>query len=452
MKSAIRISALLWADILVGYAMFVMQDYLTDVWGLSFTHAAAILNIWNGISFILQPLFLFFVVDAFLGNFGMLVISSTTYTLGIFFLFMSAPPILANSTGTCKQYEQECIGRTQKALFYTGMALIAVGVAGNNVSVRSFLPEQDEGTHDYGAVIGCLRIPSMIMVALVGLIGAIALPYIKPWTIRFGIPAICTAIAWLSFLTGLCCYQYNILGPERNKIGKMCRMFSLDMLPMWITFIACGIVSSTGNTYFVEQAKNLDRNLGKWKVPTQVLLLAQTWLGRLLAFVAGLIFNGSTSGVIVAKLFAVLCCTAAALIEKMRLNKVRNHSLLDSPDEDIPMSVYWLLFQFVLLGGLDSLLEKSVDEFNEDESDGEESERQWLEIFTKGVSGVGYLCSVLSVYVVGGISGNGGKPSWFQFTLNRSRLDRYYWVLAVLSGVSIVFFVVGRLCCRCRNR
>ncbi|KAH6769237.1 hypothetical protein C2S51_014573 [Perilla frutescens var. frutescens] len=452
MKSAIRISALLWADILVGYAMFVMQDYLTDVWGLSFTHAAAILNIWNGISFILQPLFLFFVVDAFLGNFGMLVISSTTYTLGIFFLFMSAPPILANSTGTCKQYEQECIGRTQKALFYTGMALIAVGVAGNKVSVSSFLQEQGEETHDYGAVIGCLRIPSMIMVALIGLIGAIALPYIKPWTIRFGIPAICTAIAWLSFLTGLCCYKYNKVGPERNKIVKMCRMFSLDMLPMWITFIACGIVSSTGNTYFVEQAKNLDRNLGKWKVPTQVLLLAQTWLGRLLAFVAGLIFKGSTSGVIVAKLFAVLCCTAAALIEKMRLNKVRNHSLLDSPDEDIPMSVYWLLFQFVLLGGLDLLLEKSVDEFNQDESDGEESERQWLEIFTKGVSGVGYLCSVLLVYVVGRISGKGGKPSWFQFTLNRSRLDRYYWVLAVLSGVSILLFVVGRLCCRCRNR
>lgn len=362
---------------------------------------------------------------------------------------MSAPPVLANSTGSCKQYEQECIGHTHKALFFTGMALIAVGVAGNKVSVIRFL-EQQPDKPDGSEVIGCLKIPSLIMVALVGVAGAIALPYIKPWTFRFGIPAACTAIATLSFLTGFCCYM-SIMGPEREHVSNIGRMFSLRMLPMWMTFVICGMVSSAGNTYFVQQASNLNRNLGKWKVPTQVLLLAQTWLGKLLAIVAAYFVNGRTKRVVVAKAFAVLCCITAARMEIKRLKVVRSHGLVDSPDAAIPMSVYWLLFQFVLLGGLDSLLEKSVAEFHEQEAPNI-PERQWLEVFTQGVSGLGYMCSVLSVYAVGKRSAKGGEPGWFEFTLNRSRLDRYYWVLAGLSSVSLVVFVVVRLCCRCRNR
>ncbi|XP_057808088.1 protein NRT1/ PTR FAMILY 5.5-like [Salvia miltiorrhiza] len=455
MKSAVRISALLWADILVLYALFEMQDYLTEVWGLSFTHAAGILNIWNGISLVLQPLFLF-AVGTFLGNFGMLVISSSSYTLGIWFLFMSAPPVLAGSTGTCKDYEQECIGTTQKALFYTGMVLITIGVAGNNVSVYSFLKQQPENKSS-GAIIGCLRIPGMMMVAIVGLAGAIALPYIKPWTYRFGIPAVCTTIANISFLTGLCFCKYELPGPDRDRIANLGRMFSLRMFPMWVTFVICGVVSSTGNTYFVEQAKHLDRHLGTWEVPTQVLLLAQTWLGMLLAAVAGVIFKGW--GILTAKAFGVLCCVAAAEMERKRLGVVRSRGLVDKPDEDVPMSVYWLLFQFVLLGGVEKLLEKSVAEFDEDGisigADGkpeDELKARCIEIFSKGVSGLGFMCGVLLVFVVGKLSARGDRPNWFQFDLNRSHLDRYYWVLAVLTGGSFVLFVVGRLCCVCVRR
>ncbi|XP_042045850.1 protein NRT1/ PTR FAMILY 5.5-like [Salvia splendens] len=456
MKSAVRISALLWADILVLYALFEMQDYLTEVWGLSFTHAAGILNVWNGISLVLQPLFLF-AVSTFLGNFYMLVISSSSYTLGIWLLFMSAPPVLANATGTCKQYEQECISKTHKALLYTGMALIAVGVAGNNVSVLSYLREQPDNK-SRGAVIGCLKIPGMAMVAIVGLAGAIALPYIKPWTYRFGIPAVCTTIAGIAFLTGLCFCTFDFPDPNRKRIENLGRMFSLRMLPMWLTFLVCGIISSTGNTYFVEQAKNLDRHLGSWEVPTQVLLLAQTYLGMLLAYLVYVFLNGH--GVVKAKILGVLCCIAAAGVERKRLGVVRSKGLLDKQEDDVPMSVYWLLFQFVLLGGMDKLLEKSVAEFDEEgiaaregnEPDPNELKRLCMEIFSKGVCGLGFMCGVLLVYVAGKISAKGDEPNWFQFSLNRSHLDRYYWVLAVLSSLSLFLYVVVRQCCCCLGR
>ena len=53
--------------------------------------------------------------------------------------------------------------------------------------------------------------------------------------------------------------------------------------------------------------------------------------------------------------------------------------------------------------------------------------------------------SVLSVYVVGKISESGGKPSWFQDTLNKSRLDNYYWTLTVLSSINLVLYILVAL-------
>ncbi|XP_042056285.1 uncharacterized protein LOC121800858 [Salvia splendens] len=106
-------SALLWADILVSYALFVMQNYLTKVWNISFVNAAGILNIWGGISMIL-PVFFLFLVDTLLGNRTMLVISSISYSLGIGLVTMSTPPVLAGATGTCKDYKPKCVHRPQK--------------------------------------------------------------------------------------------------------------------------------------------------------------------------------------------------------------------------------------------------------------------------------------------------------------------------------------------------
>ncbi|XP_057767470.1 protein NRT1/ PTR FAMILY 5.5-like [Salvia miltiorrhiza] len=443
MKSSNRISALLWADILVAFALFVMQDYLTDVWNLSFTHAAAILNLWNGMSMVLQPFFVV-LVDALLGNFTMLLISSTAYSLGIGFVAMSTPPVL----GTCNRYEQECIGPTQKPLFYAGMALIAVGVAGNNVSLKPFLQEQEDRNLD-AAPNFCLKIAGAVFVAIVALVGAIALPYVKPWSLRFGIPAICTVVATALFLTGLCCYRYDRRGAEGSQVKSLCRA---RMIPMLTTFVFCGVVSSVGNTYFVEQASNLNRNLGKWKVPPQVLLLAQKAAATVVSEALKSQGVAAGKGVVTAISFAVLCCITAARMELRRLRIVRRHGLLEKPDEEVPMSIFWLIFQFVLLACLEKFLEKSVEKMNEAEFPDDEGERRYPDNLAKGVSGLGFMCGVLSVYVVGEVSGRGGNASWFQDTLNTSRLDRYYWVLAALGAVNLFVYAVVGLCCRCFNR
>lgn len=223
------------------------------------------------------------------------------------------------------------------------------------------------------------------------------------------------------------------------------------MVPMWTTFIVCGIVSSFGNTYFIEQASHMNRKVGKWKVPLQVLLLLSLWSkcsifgSRAKCLLQKYGKHGPSVGIAVAMIFSVLCCTTAAIVELRRLKVIEKHGLLDKPESNIPMSVFVLLPQFVLLAGLDTFFEMSVDKFYKDQSP--KCMSNYLTCFAKGVSGLGFMCNVLLVYVVGEISENGGK-NWFQSTLNRSRLYRYYWVLVVLSSMSLVVFVLVACCYR----
>lgn len=149
---------------------------------------------------------------------------------GIGLVSMSTPPVLADATGTCKDYSPKCIHRLQKVLFYIGMSLIAVGVAGNSVSVKPFLDEQqvnnehdsNEGAREF------FRLPFFIVVVLVPIVGAVALPFVKPWSLRFGIPAIFTAAATLLFLSGVFLrgsWAYREVTPQGSPITSVCRVF-----------------------------------------------------------------------------------------------------------------------------------------------------------------------------------------------------------------------------------
>ncbi|KAF8391990.1 hypothetical protein HHK36_022330 [Tetracentron sinense] len=124
------------ADIIAVYTMWVLMTYLTDVWKLSITHAAAIVN-------------------------------------GLSLLVMSTPPVLSKVTGTCSAYEPACIGKTQSKLFYVALALIAVGKSSHSVSKDSF---REENKENYSSRIG-FRHYAVIVFCVAAII---SVAYIKP--------------------------------------------------------------------------------------------------------------------------------------------------------------------------------------------------------------------------------------------------------------------------------
>lgn len=521
-----RVVVLLWADMFAGYVIWIMPTYLTNVWKLDFTHASGIQNVYSGLTKAL-PFFFVLAVDAFLGNVWMLVLSTISYTAGLGLLSMSTPPVLSNSTGTCSAYRPECLGQTQKALFYTSLTLIAVGVSGHIVSLVAFASEQmrkeENGRKDnrtnateidpqdaqfqpVDAMISLLRNYGkksfgIFLALLTPVIGIIALPYVKPWSIRFGVPAICSAVATFLFFTGFCCGGYSseqkprqsllaniirvliastckislnhpddirnlnkydeyegkhykgfrflekaaIVEEGERKRWKLCTVSEVEdtkiairMIPFWISFIVSGVITSIGNTYFVEQANHLNYKVGKLKLPITILLIVYEYFK--------LAFSKQFSGVAnnryapaMSMIFAVLCCITASKVETRRIDAITDHGLLNKPDEKIPMSAFWLLPQYILLAGHDSIMENSISGFFSNEASSLMTKN--ILYMTQGITGMGIVGSVLSVYIVGRVSERGGRTNWFQETLNRSRLDNYYWVLAVLSAANFVWYV-----------
>ncbi|GMP85728.1 hypothetical protein CsSME_00038773 [Camellia sinensis var. sinensis] len=128
---------------------------------------------------------------------------------------MSTPPVLAKATGTCSLYEPECIGEGQKILFYTALALIALGLSGHLISLGAFIAEQFSED-----VLGNVTTCSFIAIVPIGAV--IAITYIRLWSIRFGIPAIFTMVATLVFLSRS--GSYNCVKPQGSSLTIVFRV------------------------------------------------------------------------------------------------------------------------------------------------------------------------------------------------------------------------------------
>ena len=137
---------------------------------------------------------------------------------GLSFLAMSTPHVLPDATRNCDAHKPGCIGDSQKVLFYTALALIAIGIAGHITSLESFLKQQMENQSP-GKVV------AVVSVIIFPVVGCIALPYIKPWSVRFGIPAICTVVATFLFTTGSCSYKPSGPQPDGSPLTTVCRVF-----------------------------------------------------------------------------------------------------------------------------------------------------------------------------------------------------------------------------------
>ena len=130
---------------------------------------------------------------------------------------MSTPPILSNAAGNCGAYKPDCIGDAQMVLFYTALAFLAIGISGHITSLDAFLKQQDsEQRMPWQAAGG-------FIVVLLAIVGFIAIQFIKPWSVRFGMPAICTVVATVLFTTGSCSYKRT--GPQGSPLTTIFRVF-----------------------------------------------------------------------------------------------------------------------------------------------------------------------------------------------------------------------------------
>ncbi|RID45170.1 hypothetical protein BRARA_I01915 [Brassica rapa] len=157
-------------------------------------------------------------------------------------------------------------------------------------------------------------------------------------------------------------------------------------------------------------------------------------------------FTGNPRGITllqrmgVGMIFHILLMTVACFTERYRLKVAADHGLVHQKGVKLPLSIFVLLPQFMLMGIADAFLEVAKLEFFYDQAP--ECMKSLGASYSLTSLGIGNFLSSFLLSTVSKITKKRGK-GWILNNLNESRLDYYYLFFALLNFVNFLFFLVA---------
>ncbi|KAL1219893.1 Protein NRT1/ PTR FAMILY 5.13 [Cardamine amara subsp. amara] len=227
----------------------------------------------------------------------------------------------------------------------------------------------------------------------------------------------------------------------------------VKLIPVWLTTLAYAIPYAQYMTFFTKQGVTMERTIftGVTIPPAslQVFLGISVFLfvpiyDRVFVPIARSITKdpcGITmlkrigTGMVLSSFTMVI----AALVESKRLEIAKEHGLIDQPKATVPMLIWWLIPQYLLLGLADVYTIVGMQEFFYSQVP-TELRSIGLSLYSSAL-GVGSLLSSLLISLIDLATGGDAGDSWFNSNLNRAHLDYFYWLLAVLSAVGFITFL-----------
>jgi peptide/histidine transporter 3/4 len=225
----------------------------------------------------------------------------------------------------------------------------------------------------------------------------------------------------------------------------------LKLLPIWMTSVVYGMVIAQVSTLFTKQGSTMDRRIGGLVVPPAAL---QSFTG--LAIIASVpVYDRAfvplarrvtkhPSGITMLQRIgagmavASVAMAVAALVEAARLRAARDAGLVDRPQVAVPMSLWWMVPQYVLIGLADVFTIIGLEEFFY--SQVPEALRSVGLALCLSAMGVGSYASGMLVSAIDWVT-RGSGDTWFLDNLNRAHLDYFYWVLAGVAAVEVLVFL-----------
>lgn len=242
------------------------------------------------------------------------------------------------------------------------------------------------------------------------------------------------------------CAENAVLSEEVRGLARL--------FPIWATCLLYGVVFAQPPTLFTKQAASLDRRVGSssFQVPPAAL---QSFMGvsivtcvvlydRVLVPVARRV-SGVASGITMLQrigvgiALALASLVVAALVEMKRLSTARDAGVVDRPGAVVPMSLWWIVPQYVLLGAADVFAMVGMQEFFYDQVPGA-LKSLGLALYLS-VLGVGSFISSFLISVIDGVTTRAGGTSWFADDLNLGHLDYFYLLIAALTALELLAYV-----------
>ncbi|KAG2724006.1 hypothetical protein I3760_02G198100 [Carya illinoinensis] len=226
----------------------------------------------------------------------------------------------------------------------------------------------------------------------------------------------------------------------------------LGMILIWLVTLIPSTIWAQINTLFVKQGTTLNRSLGpNFQIPAaslgsfvtlSMLIFVPMYDRYFVPFMRQR--TGNSRGITLLQrlgigfIIQVIATGVAYAVEVRRMHVIRVNHIV-GPKQIVPMSIFWLLPQYVLLGIADVFNAIGLLEFFYDQSP-ENMQSLGTTFFTSGI-GVGNFLNSFLVTMVDKITGRDGGKSWIGDNLNDCRLDYYYVFLLVISIINLGAFL-----------
>ncbi|MCD7464126.1 hypothetical protein HAX54_052170 [Datura stramonium] len=231
----------------------------------------------------------------------------------------------------------------------------------------------------------------------------------------------------------------------------------IKMLPILIsTFIPSTMLAQT-HTLFIKQGTTLKRGIGpKFEIPPASLtaFITISMLITIVVYDRFIIpilrkYTKNPRGITLLQrlgiglVLHIIVMLIASFVERKRLSVAREHGITEK-NQIVPLPIFVLLPQFVLMGVADNFVEVAKLEFFYDQAP--DSMKSLGTAYATTSLGVGYFLSSFLLSTVADVTKKNGHKGWILDNLNISHLDYYYAFYAVLSFINFLFFlVVARL-------
>ncbi|KAL2333299.1 hypothetical protein Fmac_014512 [Flemingia macrophylla] len=226
----------------------------------------------------------------------------------------------------------------------------------------------------------------------------------------------------------------------------------LNVVPIWLTSLIVGICVAQGSTLFVKQAAGMNLKIGNsFKIPPASMasisavgtIISVPIYDRIIVPILRKV-TGNERGISILRRISVglslsvILMVVAALVEAKRLRMARHEALTIGETSEKTMSVLWLVPQYLILGIGDSFSLVGLQEYFYDQVP--DSMRSLGMALYLSVLGAGFFLSSFLIIIVDRVTGKNGK-GWIGKDINSSRLDKFYWMLAVINALDFCVFL-----------
>lgn len=231
----------------------------------------------------------------------------------------------------------------------------------------------------------------------------------------------------------------------------------LRLLPIWASGIAFATVYSQMSTMFVQQGALMNVKIGTFKIPAASLSIFDT----ISVIVCVVIYDRLLVPVVrkrtghvrgftqlqrmgIGLVISVFAMVVAAVLEIQRLKIAERDGVAGNPGDADPkpvdgISIFWQIPQYFLIGAAEVFTFVGQLEFFYDQAP--DAMRSLMSALSLTTVSLGNYLSTVLVTIVTKLSTKNGKAGWIPNNLNRGHLDYFFWTIAVLSVLNIIFYL-----------